>query len=143
MYCSSASQTAHNYGVLAAMDRDSEIRLAIQTALGKYPGHYHSIPAVVNIATHSLIDSMSAYTTVAMEVDRWIIEAISDGFLHLNPGKGIMLMTDHQQLPLSPPIQKLSNQTMEPAVNDYVCPHCKNDRVSRNEITCWKCGGKL
>ena len=29
------------------------------------------------------------------------------------------------------------------AVNDYTCPHCKNDRCSRSERTCWKCGGVL
>lgn len=29
------------------------------------------------------------------------------------------------------------------SVNDYVCPTCSNDRVSKNETVCWKCGGKL
>jgi hypothetical protein len=29
------------------------------------------------------------------------------------------------------------------AVNDHVCPTCKNNRCSKSEKTCWKCGGKL
>lgn len=30
-----------------------------------------------------------------------------------------------------------------PAINDHVCPHCQNDRVSKSEPSCWRCGGKL
>lgn len=26
------------------------------------------------------------------------------------------------------------------AVNDYICPFCKNDRVSKTEKNCWRCG---
>lgn len=29
------------------------------------------------------------------------------------------------------------------AINDHVCPSCKNDRVSKTETSCWKCGGLL
>lgn len=29
------------------------------------------------------------------------------------------------------------------AVNDHVCPSCQNDRCSKNEKTCWRCGGVL
>ena len=28
-------------------------------------------------------------------------------------------------------------------INDHVCPHCRNDRVSKVEASCWRCGGKL
>jgi hypothetical protein len=38
-------------------------------------------------------------------------------------------------LTFSPPVSK--------AVNDYTCPTCKNDKCSRNEKTCWRCGNKL
>lgn len=30
-----------------------------------------------------------------------------------------------------------------PAENNHVCPHCKNDKVSKKEKSCWKCGGEL
>jgi len=29
------------------------------------------------------------------------------------------------------------------AINDHVCPGCKNDRCSKSERICWKCGGSL
>lgn len=29
------------------------------------------------------------------------------------------------------------------AINNHTCPSCKNDRCSKSEKTCWKCGGKL
>lgn len=29
------------------------------------------------------------------------------------------------------------------AVNDAICPTCKNDRVSSKEKSCWKCGNPL
>lgn len=29
------------------------------------------------------------------------------------------------------------------AVNNHTCPHCKNDRCSKTEKSCWRCGGKL
>jgi hypothetical protein len=28
-------------------------------------------------------------------------------------------------------------------VNDHICPTCGNDRVSKNENSCWKCGNSL
>lgn len=28
-------------------------------------------------------------------------------------------------------------------INDHTCPSCKNDRCSRSEKSCWKCGEKL
>lgn len=31
----------------------------------------------------------------------------------------------------------------QPAINNYTCPHCKNERVSRDEKSCWLCGGLL
>jgi hypothetical protein len=34
----------------------------------------------------------------------------------------------------------VSNQSV---VNDHTCPTCKNDRCSKSEKTCWKCGNKL
>ena|SRR6266446_1680116 len=30
-----------------------------------------------------------------------------------------------------------------PLVNDHTCPTCKNDRCSKSEKSCWKCGGLL
>jgi hypothetical protein len=30
-----------------------------------------------------------------------------------------------------------------PLVNDRICPTCKNDRCSRTEKACWKCGNSL
>lgn len=30
-----------------------------------------------------------------------------------------------------------------PAINNHVCPHCKNERVSKDEKSCWLCGGML
>lgn len=29
------------------------------------------------------------------------------------------------------------------AINDHVCPTCTNNRCSKSEKSCWKCGGKL
>ena len=36
------------------------------------------------------------------------------------------------------PISKDSNP-----VNDHVCPACGNNKCSRSEIKCWRCGNKL
>jgi hypothetical protein len=145
MYCSSASATAHNYGALAAMDRDSEIRLVVQTVFGKYshPANHITMTFLVNDVTRKLIQSMSEYTVVAMEVERWIEAAIADGFLHCATPGGLMLMTDYQQLPLSPTMQKLSDNKTSEAINDFTCGTCGNNRTSKNEGTCWRCGGKL
>lgn len=29
------------------------------------------------------------------------------------------------------------------AVNDHTCPSCRNDKCSKTEKSCWKCGGDL
>jgi hypothetical protein len=33
--------------------------------------------------------------------------------------------------------------TASKPINDHVCPSCGNDKVSKTERSCWKCGGKL
>ncbi len=35
------------------------------------------------------------------------------------------------------------NVNLSVAVNDYVCPTCKNDRCSKREKICWRCGHNL
>jgi len=37
----------------------------------------------------------------------------------------------------------MKNNPVPTAINDHVCPHCKNDRVSSIEKSCWLCGGSL
>jgi len=32
---------------------------------------------------------------------------------------------------------------VEPAINNYICPTCGNDRCNTKERTCWKCGNPL
>ena len=39
--------------------------------------------------------------------------------------------------------RSLPQQTVVAAVNDCVCRTCRNDRCSKSEKTCWKCGGAL
>lgn len=34
-------------------------------------------------------------------------------------------------------------EDMQPAINNHVCPHCKNERVNKTEKSCWLCGGLL
>lgn len=28
-------------------------------------------------------------------------------------------------------------------INDHICPTCQNDKCSKTEVTCWKCGNPL
>ncbi len=40
----------------------------------------------------------------------------------------------------NPKAVKELKKFMSPAVNDYTCPNCKNDKCSRTEKSCWLCG---
>lgn len=33
--------------------------------------------------------------------------------------------------------------TTHPVINNHICPSCHNDKCSKNEKSCWKCGSKL
>lgn len=35
------------------------------------------------------------------------------------------------------------NMTANQIINDYICPTCKNNRCSKSEKLCWRCGEKL
>lgn len=59
-----------------------------------------------------------------------------NGFLGMDE-KGIFIRHDPFEKYIS------NNSSTQVAVNDHVCPTCKNDRVSKTEASCWKCGGKL
>lgn len=36
-----------------------------------------------------------------------------------------------------------ATQTTSPAINNHTCPTCQNNRCSKAERICWKCGGNL
>lgn len=38
---------------------------------------------------------------------------------------------------------KIVTKTSSAPVNDYVCPSCRNDKCSKSEGKCWKCGNAL
>lgn len=45
---------------------------------------------------------------------------------------------------LSPSAQPIfTNENESVATNNHICPSCNNDRVSKTEKSCWKCGSKL
>jgi hypothetical protein len=37
-------------------------------------------------------------------------------------------------------LQETKAAKPEKAINDYVCPGCRNDKCSKTEKSCWKCG---
>lgn len=47
------------------------------------------------------------------------------------PAKGIGITLDSKP------------KTSSMAINDHTCPTCKNNRCSKTEKSCWKCGNKL
>ncbi len=53
---------------------------------------------------------------------------------------------DYEVRPLDPKFtvsvsfSNAASNTIGPAINDYTCPGCKNDKCSRSEKSCWKCG---
>lgn len=38
---------------------------------------------------------------------------------------------------------KMDITVVSSTVNDHVCSHCKNERCSKSEKNCWRCGGPL
>lgn len=40
-------------------------------------------------------------------------------------------------------VSKVTQSSSVSTINDYVCPGCKNDKCSKSEVKCWKCGGLL
>lgn len=42
-----------------------------------------------------------------------------------------------------PIIVKSISSGVTPAINDHVCPLCKNNRCSKTEKECWRCGNPL
>jgi hypothetical protein len=41
------------------------------------------------------------------------------------------------------PINQALVGPTEPAINDHTCPSCGNNKVSKNEKSCWSCGNPL
>lgn len=56
---------------------------------------------------------------------------------------------DFWNIPNIPPILDNTKQKMHnlndkaPAINNHICPTCKNNRCSKSESICWRCGNKL
>jgi hypothetical protein len=59
-------------------------------------------------------------------------------------GWGEIVWIEHFAEKYVPEIKERSNvgPTNGP-INDYVCPTCQNNRCSKSEIKCWRCGGVL
>ena len=45
--------------------------------------------------------------------------------------------------PIDANITQPTTATSSAAINDHICKTCGNDRCSKTEKICWKCGGKL
>lgn len=60
--------------------------------------------------------------------------ADASGSWYVNPDNFIILGDNI-------PVVQSTDSTV--AVNDYICPTCRNNRCSRSEKTCWKCGNQL
>ena len=41
------------------------------------------------------------------------------------------------------PVELQEPSNVFTAINDHICRHCGNNRVSKSEKSCWKCGGSL
>lgn len=51
------------------------------------------------------------------------------------------VLEDYSPGPIGPIVKDSS--TSNTIKNDWVCPTCKNDRCSKLEKICWKCGNNL
>jgi hypothetical protein len=45
-----------------------------------------------------------------------------------------------ENITIDSPIETPSSSAV---INDHICPTCSNNRCSKSEKTCWRCGNKL
>lgn len=123
-----------------------QIRKGVEESLKLYPRIPRAtlVHMVVSGAKPSV--PISEWNQANTDVMMYLYEEVQNGrLIHTKGAKGGIhkptLVEQHQ----SYAAVMHSNQTesVTVAANDHVCPSCKNDRVSKAERTCWKCGSSL
>ncbi len=56
---------------------------------------------------------------------------------------GLVSLYDVLEIQLAEPLKQVVVSTTMGAVNDHVCATCGNDRCSRTERSCWRCGAPI
>ncbi len=80
-------------------------------------------------------DPATPFQLTKAEAEEWANE------LNIKTGGG-----DYEVRPLDPKFtvsvsfSNTATNTVKPAINDYTCPGCNNDRCSKTEKSCWRCG---
>ena len=100
----------------------------------KYPGVIRIPgPTLASMMVQDLNPHSLEWSNTCYEVANFLEEQIKAGSL---------IRTKGPRGGISFPQDKVET-IPAPAINNHICPCCKNDRVSKSERTCWKCGGAL
>jgi hypothetical protein len=112
---------------------EEQIKEAVDKALEKYKAlpMFNAVSMVMEQITEMYhVSAYQDYREVSNQVDKYLLQQLADKNLFWKKGK-------------SGGIYRPINQKNKVAINDYICPCCGNDRCSKSELICWKCGGNL
>lgn len=123
---------------------DAEMDLAIKKVWDEYP-HINAIPKyhLISRACHQLAVN---YDLFSQQFSEYIDRLVAAGTLGSRKGRtgGIFRQNQPSNRITDDDIRKCMDKLQSmPAINDHICPCCGNDRVSKSERSCWKCGGSL
>lgn len=114
---------------------DEQIKLALDTLWDSYPSHVRfNLPFMVSTACSLLGSTVGSYGSDSQKV----IDYIKANYvIVIGKDGGVM----RPNIPVL--VKDVVTSPTSAAVNNHICPCCGNDKVSKTERSCWKCGGNL
>lgn len=129
IYWNSGTASDPNYWTGTVMeDKTSSNRVISNMVICRYDGYGYQGPYNVNGGNYHTHDSGSLFPMPpGMKLSTIQSLWAKDPALR------------NSQLPTAGQSQAAMS-TSSPLINDYTCTRCKNNRVSKTERSCWKCG---
>ena len=141
------SAPIHRTELTMNAERRAQIAKKVTRVFEKHPG-VDRIPGanLVSMVVFELAPRAVDWSQACVDVQEYLTEEINAGRMTRTKGR-----TGGIGFPSGSRLSNIPTGTLPPpmpaivsvAINDHTCPGCGNNRCSKSERTCWKCGGKL
>ena len=131
-----------------------EFRVAMHSVFDRYPNVRLNMPAVVSIMIQGLNVKSHEFKEAQDQILGYLKGQADNGVITITKGKngGIMRSSPSEMVKVETkktiegPIRYVG-ETLKvespKAINNHTCPGCGNTKCSKDERSCWKCGGSL
>lgn len=117
-----------------------KLAAALDRVFIAYPGTRMNVPYVMGAMMRDLCPPLQDWCATELACGEAIRLQVAAGAYSISFGRSGGLIRNPSPIVNHTPVNQEGEATV---VNNHVCPSCGNNRVNKDERSCWKCGGSL